>query len=156
MPDIRNYLLGFRRAVQSYKSWFLNKSSSGSKDQNNTLRMQLLEWAKPDFTIQRHYKERPHSLQEFFIHFWLVALGFLFCNQTVLNQELTGIHRYQCLGDRLAQCLSLLQRHSLTSGPGSCRTNADEKKEYGQGSTPSYQSKSLISWWFWEISAHTW
>lgn len=88
MPDIQNYLLGFRRAVQSYKSWFSNKSSSGSKDQNNPRMMQLLEWAKPDFTRQRHYKERLHTLLEFFVHFWMVALGFLFCSHSVLNWEL--------------------------------------------------------------------
>ena len=87
MPDIQNYLLGFRRAVQCYKFWFLNKSSSGSKDQNNTVMMQLLEWTKTDFTMQRNYKERPHNLLESFVHFWMLALEFLLCYQTVLKQE---------------------------------------------------------------------
>ena len=87
MPDIQNYLLGFRRAVQCYKSWFLSKSSSGSKDQNNTVMMQLLEWTKTDFTMQRNYKGRPHNLLESFVHFWMLALEFLLCYQTVLKQE---------------------------------------------------------------------
>lgn len=88
-PDTQSYLPGFRRAVQSYKSGFLSKSSSGNKDQNNTRMMQLLQWAKPDFTMKRNYKERPQSLLEFFVHCWLIALRFLVCNQTFLNRELT-------------------------------------------------------------------
>lgn len=115
MPDIQNYLLGFRRAVQSYKPWFLNKSSSGSKDQNNTLMMQLLEWAKPDLTMKRNYKERPQNLLEFFVHVWNVELRFLFCNQTALHQKLTR-HSQGISTCVIVLCLSLL-RSVLTTGP---------------------------------------
>lgn len=156
MPDIQNYLLGFRRAVQSYKSWFSNKSSSGSKDQNNPRMMQLLEWAKPDFTRQRHYRERLHTLLEFFVHFWMVALGFLFCSHSVLNWELPqALTGYPRLWVEINPGLLPPQRHSRTSGPLSCRANTDKEKEkMGRVPLPRYQSKSSIRWGSWEISAH--
>lgn len=115
MPDIQNYLLGFRRAVQSYKSWFLNKTSSGSKDQNDTLMIQLLEWAKPDFTMKRNHKERPQKLLEFFVRISMIDLRFLSCNQTILHQKFTS--HSQALGACVvALCLSLLRSilHSRT------------------------------------------
>lgn len=65
MPVIQNYLLDFRRASQSYKTLFLSKSSSGSREQNNTLMIQLTKWAKPDFTMRRNYEERPQNLLQF-------------------------------------------------------------------------------------------
>lgn len=154
MPDTQNYLLGFRRAVQSYKSWFLHKSSSGSKGQNNTVMVQLFQWAQPDFTIKRDYKERPHSLPESFVHFRMVALRFLVCNQTVLNWELTRPSQ----GVR-ACVITLSSRFRALSHNRTCDLTGQmlaRMRESGQGSTPGYQSKSLMSRWFWEMLAHMW
>lgn len=154
MPDTQNYLLGFRIAVQSYKSGFLNKSSSGSKDQNNTRMMQLFQWAKPDFTMKRNYKERPQNLLEFFVHCWLIALRFLVCNQTFLNWEL--IRDPQSVSDCMTTlCLSLkaLSHNSTRDLRGQMLART---RENGQASTPSYQSKSLVSQWFGGILAHRW
>ena len=118
MPDIQNYLLGFKRAVQSYKSWFLNKSPSGSKDQNNTVMMQLLEWTKPDFTMQRSYKGSPHKLLESFVHFWMLALEFLLCYQTVLKQEDSqALIRYLRLWDNPVLTVQSLNHVRLFATP---------------------------------------
>ena len=118
MPDIQNYLLGFKRAVQSYKSWFLNKSPSGSKDQNNTVMMQLLEWTKPDFTMQRNYKGSPHKLLESFVHFWMLTLEFLLCYQTVLRQEDSqALIRYLRLWDNPVLTVQSLSHIRLFATP---------------------------------------